>query len=145
MNKEKKKLKNSESVCCEPSQTTCCKSSQVSCCGTSDNLASSESDSQGLSPSLEQEKNNSEKLKLDIYVPLEACSCEWTQFMNLIFSVITPYIKYINHETKSLNSEEARKLKLTRKCVIVDGEKKYTTSYALKKDLSSLLEEKGQI
>ena len=85
----------------------------------------------------------SDKLKVDIYVPLEACSCEWSQFMNLIFSVITPYIKYINHETKSLNSEEAQKLNLHGKCVIVDRMKKYTTSYALKKDLPVLLEERG--
>ena len=80
---------------------------------------------------------------MDIYVPLNACACEWSQFMNLIFSVITPYIKYIKHETKSLDSEEAREMGLFNKCVIVDGEKKYTTSYALKRDLPSLLKEKG--
>jgi hypothetical protein len=85
------------------------------------------------------------KLLVDIYVPLEACACEWSQFMNLIFSTITPYIKHIKHDTKSLNSEEARKLNLHSKCVIIDGKKKYTTSYALKKDLPILLKEKGLI
>lgn len=93
------------------------------------------------------ELNNSDKtpakLQVDIYVPLNACACEWSQFMNLIFSVITPYIKYINHETKSLDSEEAREKGLFNKCVIIDGKKKYTTSYALKRDLPKLLEEKG--
>ena len=83
------------------------------------------------------------KLQVDIYVPLNACACEWSQFMNLIFTAITPYIKYINHETKSLDSEEAREKGLFNKCVIIDGEKKYTTSYALKRDLPKLLEEKG--
>lgn len=63
--------------------------------------------------------------------------------MNLIFTAITPYIKYIKHETRNLNSEEARKLNLRSKCVLVDGEKKYTTSYALKKDLPNLIKEKG--
>lgn len=86
---------------------------------------------------------NSTKLQVDIYVPLNACACEWSQFMNLVFSAITPYIKYINHETKSLDSEEAREKGLFNKCVIIDGEKKYTTSYALKRDLPKLLEEKG--
>ena len=83
------------------------------------------------------------KLNIDIYVPLNACTCEWSQFMNLIFSALTPYIKYIKHDTKDLNSEEARRLNLRSKCVIVDGEKKYTTSYALKKDLPQLLRIKG--
>jgi hypothetical protein len=85
------------------------------------------------------------KLQVDIYVPLNACACEWSQFMNLIFSVITPYIKYIKHETKSLDSEEAREMGLFNKCVIVDGNKKYTTSFALKRDLPTLLKEKGLV
>ena len=91
------------------------------------------------------ENSEPSKLRVDIYVPLNACACEWSQFMNLIFSVITPYIKYIKHETKSLDSEEAREMGLFNKCVIVDGEKKYTTSYALKRDLPSLLKEKGLV
>jgi hypothetical protein len=90
-----------------------------------------------------EEPKNSDKINLDIYVPLEACACEWTQFMNLIFTAITPYIKYIKHETKSLNSVEARKLNLHNNCVVIDGEQKYTTSYALKKDLPRILKEKG--
>ena len=92
---------------------------------------------------LKNNEKNPIKLQVDIYVPLNACACEWSQFMNLIFSVITPYIKYINHETRSLDSEEAREKGLFSKCVIIDGEKKYTTSYALKRDLPKLLEEKG--
>ena len=74
---------------------------------------------------------------------MDACACEWSQFMNLIFSAITPYIKYIKHETKSLNSDEARSMRLFSKCAIIDGKKKYTTSFALKKDLPKLLQEKG--
>jgi len=84
-----------------------------------------------------------DKLKVDIYVPLEACSCEWSQFMNLMFEAITPYIKHIKHETKSTNSEEAGMLQIHNRCVIVDGEKKYTSSLALKRDLPKILEEKG--
>ncbi|MFX1315768.1 MAG: hypothetical protein ACFE9T_07885 [Promethearchaeota archaeon] len=88
---------------------------------------------------------DSNKLHVDIYVPLDACACEWSQFMNLIFNVITPYIKYIKHETKSLNSEQARKLNLHSKCVIVDGDKKFSSSFTLKKELPKLLKDKGLI
>ncbi|MCJ7648093.1 MAG: hypothetical protein MUP85_05730 [Candidatus Lokiarchaeota archaeon] len=87
--------------------------------------------------------NDSNKLFIDIYVPMDACACEWSQFMNLMFSAITPYIKHIKHETKSLNTDEARRMNLFTKCAIVDGKIKYTTSAALKRDLPRLLEEKG--
>ncbi|MFX1409116.1 MAG: hypothetical protein ACFFA6_02090 [Promethearchaeota archaeon] len=88
---------------------------------------------------------NSNKLQIDIYVPLDACACEWSQFMNLIFNAITPYIKYIKHETKSLNSEEAQRLHLHSNCVVVDGEKKFSSSFILKKELPKLLKDKGLI
>jgi hypothetical protein len=89
--------------------------------------------------------NDKSKLYVDIYVPLESCACEWSQFMNLVFTALTPYIKHIKHETKSLNSKEAQKLNLHGNCVIVDGKKKYTTSHALKMDLPNLLKQKGLI
>lgn len=122
---EEKEVNKIESPCCTPS---------TSCCGSADKDKISEVIKKSLDP---------DKLNVDIYVPLDACACEWSQFMNLIFSALTPYIKYIKHETKNLNSEEARQLGLHSKCIIVDGEKKYTTSYTLKKDLPNLLEEKG--
>ncbi len=86
-----------------------------------------------------------DKLLVDIYVPLNACACEWSNFMDRIFAVLTPYIKFIEYETKSLNSEEARNLNLRGNCVIIDGEKKFTTSVALKRELPKLLKEKGLI
>ena len=52
-------------------------------------------------------------------------------------------MKNIKFETKNLDSEEARELNLTGNCVVVDGKKKYITSFALKKDLPILLKEKG--
>lgn len=85
------------------------------------------------------------KLKIDIYVPLDACACEWDKFMNRIFEVLTPYIKYIDYDTKNLNSEQARNLKLHGKCVVVDQKKVFTASYLLKKELPNLLKQKGLI
>ena len=144
MDKEKElELERSESSCCGSSQETCCDQSQISCCNATDVQDSKQLPDDISTTRINKESITANKLKLDIYVPLEACSCQWTQFMNLIFSAITPYIKHITHETKSLNSGEARALNLTGKCVIVDNEKKYTTSYELKKDLPLILEQKG--
>ena len=92
-----------------------------------------------------KEETNSKKLKVDIYVPLDACACEWDKYMNRIFVELTPYIKYIDYDTKNLNSEEARNLNLHNKCVVIDGEKKYSSTITLKKELPRLLKAKGLI
>ena len=89
--------------------------------------------------------HSTSKLKMDIYVPLDACPCEWDKFMNRIFQVITPYMKYIDYDTKNLNSDEARNLNLHNKCIIIDRRIIITASYLLKKELQNLLKEKGFI
>lgn len=89
--------------------------------------------------------DNNGKVKVDIYVPLDACACEWDKFMNRIFMELTPYIKYIDHETKNLNSDEARRLNIRGNCVVIDGDKKIPSSFLLKKELPKLLRAKGLI
>ena len=86
-----------------------------------------------------------EKLKVEIYVPLDACACEWDKFMNRVFVELTPYRKHIDYDTKNLNSEEARNLKLYNKCVLKDGEKRFSSTLALRKELPILLKDKGLI
>jgi len=54
-------------------------------------------------------------------------------------------MKHIDFETKNLNSEEARNLNINKKCVVVNGEKKFTSSFTLKKELPKLLKAKGSI
>lgn len=132
--KDMKKKIQSENKCCE---------SDDSCCN--DAYIDSINNETKSTVSIDELQKDSNKLYVDIYVPMDVCACEWSQFINLIFSVLTPYIKYIKHDTKNLNSDDARKLNLINKCVVIDGKKKYTTSYALKKDLPKLLKEKGLI
>ena len=66
------------------------------------------------------EKETNGKLKVDIYVPLDACACEWDKFMNRVFVELTPYIKHIDFDTKNLNSEEA-KIIHSRLCSLLDS------------------------
>jgi len=117
----------------------CCEST-TSCCGNSVSTEILEIPDKELS---EIELSDPNKLSVDVFVPLNACECVWSQFMNLIFSALAPYMKYIKFETKNLDSEEARKLNLTGNCVIIDGKKKFITSFALKNELPELLKEKG--
>ncbi len=122
---------NTNDVCCD---------SSASCCG--DSVSPKISETLGKETS-EIELRDENKLYVDVFVPLNACECVWSQFMNLVFTAIAPYMKHIKFETKNLDSEEARKLNLTGNCVIVDGKKKFITSFALKKELPELLKEKG--
>ena len=118
---------------------TCCDSS-TSCCGNSVSTEISETLDKETSKIELRDEN---KLYVDVFVPLNACECVWSQFMNLVFTALAPYMKHIKFETKNLDSEEARILNLTGNCVIVDGKKKFITSFALKKELPELLKEKG--
>jgi hypothetical protein len=94
---------------------------------------------------ISNEETKKEKLKVDIYVPLDACACEWDKFMNRMFVELTPYIKYIDYDTKNLNSEEASNLNLHNNCVVVDGDKRFSSSIVLKKELPRFLKAKGLI
>ena len=129
---------NSEDSCCGTTNS-CCGSSN-SCCETSTSKESSSTYEINLKKA---ENIDTNKLSVDVYVPLNACECVWSQFMKLVFSALSPYMKHIRFETKDLDSDDARKLNLNGNCVVIDGTKKYITSFALKKDLPVLLKEKG--
>ena len=129
---------NLENSCCD-SSNSCCGSSN-SCCENSPSIKSSNLQEINLKEPVKLDPN---KLSVDVYVPLNACECVWSQFMNLVFSALAPYMKHIKFETKNLDSDEARKLNLTGNCVIVNGKKKFITSFALKKELPELLKEKS--
>ena len=120
-------------------EDSCCGSSN-SCCEASTTKVLSSTYETNLKETVNVDTN---KLSVDVYVPLNACECVWSQFMNLVFSALGPYMKNIKFETKDLDSDDARKLNLNGNCVVVDGTKKYITSFALKKDLPILLKEKG--
>jgi len=92
-----------------------------------------------------EQKIMDNKLQVDIYVPLNVCACQWENFINLVFQVLTEYNKYIKFETKNLDSEEARKLNLHGNSIVIDGKEIVTSSFVLKNRLHAILKEKGMI
>ena len=58
---------------------------------------------------------------------------------------IPPYIKHIDFDTKNLNSEEAKKLNISSKCVVINEEKRFSSSFILRKELPKILRAKGLI
>ena len=147
MEKEEIKISVNENKNSQISLEESCCGTSNSCCGTSNSCCEGSTTNE-LSNTHEiilnkTENKDSKKLSVDVYVPLNACECVWSQFMNLVFSALSPYMKHIKFETKNLDSDDARKLNLNGNCVVVDGTKKYITSFALKKDLPVLLKAKG--
>lgn len=103
-----------------------------------------------LSIKIEAKKPNLEKMKIlpidklpvDIYVPLNSCSCVWSNYMDKVFKVLQPYIKLINFNTKNIDSEEARSHNIGGNCVLIDNAHKFTSMIHLKNKLPSILKEK---
>ena len=85
------------------------------------------------------------KLKVDVYVPLNVCACQWEKFMNLVFQALAEYNPYIKFETKNLDSEEARELNLHSNSVVIDNDEIIKSSFLLKKRIPEILKEKGII
>jgi hypothetical protein len=83
------------------------------------------------------------KLQLDIFVPLNECSCMYEHFINRIFSVIMEYIQFVDFKTKSLDSDEARALNLHENCVVLEKTKIIIESFKLKDEIAKLLKERG--
>jgi len=96
---------------------------------------------------MEQSEQNlkQDKLKVDIYIPLNVCACQWEGFMNSVFQVLTDYKEYLVFETKNLNSAESRNLNLHGNSVVIDGKVIVSNSFVLKKKLSEILKGKGLI
>lgn len=89
-----------------------------------------------------QDKN---KITIDVFVPLNTCSCVYESFIQRVFNVLLDYMKLISYQTKSLDSEEARQLGLMENSIVVDGIKIFTSAFDLKKELPKLLKEKNLI
>jgi len=97
-----------------------------------------------ITPS-KDEKEITDKLKVNIYVPLVVCACQWERFMNSVFTAMQPYVKKIKFQTKNLDSEEARKLNLRGNSVVVEEKEIFTSPFLFKQKLPELLKEKGII
>ena len=96
-------------------------------------------------PENSMKKQGNDKLKVEIYVPLESCSCMFEHFINGVFQILTRYIKLIHFETKDINSEESRQLRLMEDSVVIESEMVFNSLIKLKNQLPKILKEKGLI
>jgi hypothetical protein len=78
------------------------------------------------------------KLKIDIFVPMSRCACDWQGFMDQVFEVLMPHMKEIEFDTKDSSTSEAKTRKLPSHCIVI-GEEVFISSSVLKSRLPSLI------
>lgn len=61
------------------------------------------------------------KVKVDIFIPVGACACQFSRFMDKVFNVLMKYRDQVEFEIKSSFSEEAKNYKIGSKGVVVNG------------------------
>lgn len=61
------------------------------------------------------------KVKVDIFIPVGACACQFARFMDKVFDVLVKYRDQVEFEIKSSFSDEAKKYKIGSKGVVING------------------------
>jgi hypothetical protein len=92
-----------------------------------------------------EKRSSQDKLQLDIFVPLNTCSCMYEHFINRVFEVVMEFMQLIEFKTKSLDSEEAHELNLHENCVVLDKTKVILEPYKLKDEITHRLKARGLV
>jgi hypothetical protein len=67
------------------------------------------------------------KVKIEVFVPTDACACSWQSFMDKVWSVVLKFKDHIDFQVKQAFSDEALKYDLrSSKAVVVNGNMKMT-------------------
>lgn len=59
------------------------------------------------------------KIEMLVFVPLSACSCNYSAFMDRVFNAILPYRDHISMQTMDAQGEEAVKYKISQNSVVI--------------------------
>lgn len=66
------------------------------------------------------------KVKVDIFIPMGSCACQFSAFMDRVFNVLTKYRNQVEFDVKSSFSEEARKFKIGSKGLVVNDSETFS-------------------
>ncbi len=62
---------------------------------------------------------DSEKLKIFVFVPLSACGCNYSKFMDRIFAEFIPYTELLDVQVKDIQGIEADSFLLFNNSVVI--------------------------
>jgi len=60
-----------------------------------------------------------QKIKVEVFVPLTACGCTYSHFLEQVQKILIPYLSKIEFEMKNAESIEAEKLEIFANAVVV--------------------------
>ncbi|MEM1658602.1 MAG: hypothetical protein QXK94_06170 [Candidatus Jordarchaeales archaeon] len=69
------------------------------------------------------------KVKVDIFIPVGACACQFAGFMDKVFNVLMKYRDKVEFEIKSSLSDEAKNYKIGSKGVVLNGVEVFTEHF----------------
>lgn len=61
------------------------------------------------------------KVKVSIFVPLKACGCAYSHFMDQVMKILMPYRSKIEFEVKDAESKEAEALQIFQMSVVLEN------------------------
>ncbi|MHA1731156.1 MAG: hypothetical protein ACTSU5_04400, partial [Promethearchaeota archaeon] len=68
-------------------------------------------------------QQENEKLLVEVFIPLGACSCVFQHYLDRVFGILLPYKKLVNFQVKNVAGPEAEKYHLYQNSVVVNQEK----------------------
>ena len=72
-------------------------------------------------------KNN--KIKVEVFVPLGSCACNFAPLMEKVVHVTSKFKDSVEVQTKSIKSSEASKYGVQDTCVVVNGKIKIPSDF----------------
>jgi len=76
--------------------------------------------------------NKKAKLKIEVFVPLGSCVCNFAPFIEKIGRVTSKFKDVVEVQTKSIKSAEASKYGVQEICAVVDGKVKLSLDFTEK-------------
>ena len=69
------------------------------------------------------------KVKVEVFVPLGSCVCDFAPFMEKVGRATSKFKDLVEVQTRSTTSPEATKYGISEMCVIVEGKIKLSASF----------------
>lgn len=80
------------------------------------------------------------KVKIDIFIPIGSCACQFSAFMDRVFNVLTKYRNQVEFDIKSSQSEEAKEFKIGNKGLVINGSEKFSEHFKSEKLEKAILD-----
>lgn len=90
---------------------------------------------------MEVDKNKKNKVKIEVFMPLGSCVCNFASLMEKVGRVTSKFKNLVEVQMKSTKSSEASKYGIQDTCVVVNGKIRFSTDFDEKELEDAILNE----